>query len=80
MPYRPCQSRKEHGRNEAGESTEGGGARGRTVMLGRIRDGSQEIVEGLKVGDKVVVSGQSKLSDGTAVVVQPDESTRHESR
>ena len=59
---------------------EGGVARGRTVMLGRIRDGLQEIVEGIKSGDKVVVSGQSKLSDGTAVVVQPDESTRHESR
>ena len=59
---------------------EGGVARGRTVVLGRIRDGVQEIVEGLKAGDKVVVSGQSKLSDGMAVEVQSDQSNRNEAR
>ncbi len=42
-------------------------ARSRAVRVGRIRDGLQEIVEGLRAGETVVVSGQSKLSDGVAV-------------
>jgi len=49
---------------------EGNVARGRAVVVGRIRDGMQEIVEGLKPGEQVVVSGQSRLSDGAAVAVQ----------
>jgi membrane fusion protein (multidrug efflux system) len=42
-------------------------ARSRTVIVGRIRDSVQEVVQGLKVGEAVVVSGQSKLSDGSPV-------------
>ena len=49
---------------------EKGNARDRPVTAGRIRDGVQEIIEGLKVGDLVVVSGQSHLSDGVSVAVQ----------
>jgi hypothetical protein len=33
----------------------------------------QEIIEGLKAGETVVVSGQNRLSDGTAVVLQSAE-------
>jgi membrane fusion protein (multidrug efflux system) len=43
-------------------------ARSRTVKAGRIRDGLQEITEGIKPGDKVVISGQSRLSDGMAAI------------
>jgi membrane fusion protein (multidrug efflux system) len=46
-------------------------AHSRNVTVGRIREGVQEIVEGLKVGESVVVNGQSRLSDGVAVAVQP---------
>jgi membrane fusion protein (multidrug efflux system) len=53
---------------------ENGVARGRTVSLGRIRDGMQEIVQGLAPGESVVVSGQTKLSDGAPIVVQAGES------
>jgi membrane fusion protein (multidrug efflux system) len=49
---------------------EGETARGRQVTAGRVRDGVQEIVEGLKAGDVVVVSGQSKLTDGMPVTAQ----------
>jgi len=48
-------------------------ARSRSVTVGRIRDGVQEIIEGLKAGETVVVSGQNRLSDGTAVVLQSAE-------
>ena len=44
--------------------------RSRAVTVGRIHDGLQEIVSGLKPGETVVVSGQSKLSDGAAVALQ----------
>jgi membrane fusion protein (multidrug efflux system) len=50
-------------------------ARARTVAVGRIRDGKQEITQGLKEGERVVVSGQSRLSDGTAVAIQSAEPT-----
>jgi membrane fusion protein (multidrug efflux system) len=53
---------------------ENGVARGRAVSLGRIRDGMQEILKGLAPGESVVVSGQTKLSDGAAIVVQGVES------
>lgn len=43
-------------------------ARSRTVKAERIRDGLQEITEGIKPGDKVVISGQSRLSDGMAAI------------
>jgi membrane fusion protein (multidrug efflux system) len=48
-------------------------ARSRSVVVGRIRSGVQEIVDGLKAGETVVVSGQSRLSDGAAVVLQSAE-------
>jgi len=46
-------------------------AHSRNVTVGRIRDGVQEVAEGLKAGEMVVVNGQSKLSDGSAVAVSP---------
>ena len=45
-------------------------AHGRTVRTGRIRDGLEEILDGLKVGEVVVVTGQNRLTDGARVTVQ----------
>ena len=45
-------------------------ARSRTVQVGRIRDGLQEIVSGITPGAVVAVTGQSRLTDGAAVTVQ----------
>lgn len=45
-----------------------GKAVGRTVKVGRIREGRQEILDGVKVGEQVVLSGVTQLTDGTAVV------------
>lgn len=42
-------------------------ARSRQVQVGRIRGDKQEVLEGLKVGETVVISGQTKLVDGTKV-------------
>ena len=41
----------------------------RSVKMGRIQNGRQEILEGLKAGEQVVVSGQSKLYEGVIVRV-----------
>lgn len=49
---------------------EGAVAKGRVVKLGRVKDGRQEVVSGIKAGDLVVTSGQTKLSDGKAVAVR----------
>jgi len=49
---------------------ENGVARSRQVVLGRVRDGLQELISGARPGDQVVVTGQSKLSDGVAVTLQ----------
>ena len=49
---------------------EGNVARSRSVTVGRIRDGLQEVIEGLKSGDTVVVTGQNRLSDGAAIAIQ----------
>ncbi len=49
---------------------EGEVAHARSVKVGRIQNGRQEILEGLNAGEHVVVSGQSHLSDGTKVAVQ----------
>jgi membrane fusion protein (multidrug efflux system) len=46
---------------------ESGVARSRAVEAGRVRGDQQEILSGLKAGDAVVVSGQTKLFDGTKV-------------
>lgn len=45
-------------------------ARSRTVQTGRIREGLQEVVQGVKVGEVVVVTGQTRLTDGAAVAIQ----------
>jgi len=45
-------------------------AQSRAVKLGRIRDGVQEIIEGVTLGDQVVVSGTTRLTDGVSVAVQ----------
>ncbi len=45
-------------------------ARSRTVQTGRIQNGLQEVIEGVKAGEMVTVSGQSKLFDGAAVVLR----------
>ena len=50
-----------------------GKAESRVVAVGRVRDGLQEIVDGLSVGDQVVVSGTTKLTDGASVAVQTPE-------
>ncbi len=49
---------------------ENGVAHGRIVRTGRARDGLQEILEGLKDGESVVVSGQSRLVDEAPVSIQ----------
>jgi RND family efflux transporter MFP subunit len=49
---------------------EGNVAHARSVKVGRIQNGRQEILEGLNAGEHVVVSGQSHLSDGTKVAMQ----------
>jgi membrane fusion protein (multidrug efflux system) len=48
-------------------------ARSRTVETGRVRDGLQEIVSGIKPGETVITSGNTKLADGSIVTVRRDE-------
>jgi membrane fusion protein, multidrug efflux system len=55
-------------------------ARSRAVQTGRIRDGLQEIVEGVKSGETVAVTGQSRLSDGTEVTIQTPGKLRQEEK
>jgi membrane fusion protein (multidrug efflux system) len=43
----------------------------REVQAGKIKDGRQQILSGLKAGEVVVISGQSKLRDGTKISVRP---------
>lgn len=45
-------------------------AHSRAVQTGRIRDGLQEILGGVKPGESVVVTGQNRLTDGAAVTIQ----------
>lgn len=45
-------------------------ARSRQVTVGRIREGLQEIIEGVKAGERVIVSGQSKVIDGLKVAAR----------
>ena len=49
---------------------EGNVAKSRPVKLGRVKDGRQEVLSGLKAGELVVTSGQTKLSEGKAVVLR----------
>ena len=48
-----------------------GKARNRTVKVGRIQAGKQEIMDGLKEGEVIVITGQGKLTEGAAVLVPP---------
>ena len=52
----------------------------RPVKVGRIQEGRQEILEGLKAGESVVINGQSKLSEGMKVAVQSTEPAAGESK
>jgi membrane fusion protein (multidrug efflux system) len=49
---------------------EDGIARSREIQTGRIREGRQEVQNGLRAGELVVVTGQTKLQDGSKVRVQ----------
>ncbi len=49
---------------------EGEVARSRTVTVGRIQRGLQEVLSGVHEGEKVVLTGQSRLSDGAFVSIQ----------
>lgn len=42
----------------------------REVQAGKIKEGRQQILGGLKAGEVVVISGQSKLRDGTKISVR----------
>ncbi|MBI1177395.1 efflux RND transporter periplasmic adaptor subunit [bacterium] len=44
-------------------------AHSRDIVVGRIREGLQEVVSGLKAGDEIVVTGHSKLTEGTPVTL-----------
>ena len=48
---------------------ENGVAHARSVKTGRIQDGRQEILEGLRAGQQVVISGQARLNDGSKVTM-----------
>jgi RND family efflux transporter MFP subunit len=48
----------------------------RQVQLGRIKEGLQEIVAGLNPGETVILSGQSKLHDGSKVRVKTETAKR----
>jgi membrane fusion protein (multidrug efflux system) len=54
---------------------EGDAVRARAVKVGRIQDRRQEILEGLKAGENVVISGQSRLSEGSRVTIQSPQPT-----
>jgi membrane fusion protein (multidrug efflux system) len=54
---------------------EGDTVHARAVKVGRIQDRRQEVLEGLKAGERVVVSGQSRLSEGLRVTIQSPQAT-----
>lgn len=41
----------------------------RSVSLGEMMDNKVEVLSGLSVGETVVISGQSKLSDGSSIII-----------
>lgn len=49
---------------------ENGEARVREVQLGKIKEGKQEILNGLKNGETIVVTGHSQLHEGAKVIVR----------
>ncbi len=50
---------------------EGDVAQSREVELGALRDGQQEIRAGLKAGDRVILSGRTKVQPGMNVTIEP---------
>lgn len=46
-------------------------AKQRRVKLGRIRGNSYQVLDGLKPGEEIVVSGLINLRDGTPIMTQP---------
>ena len=46
---------------------EGDNVRAVPVVLGLTTGGQVEILEGLKVGDEIVVQGQHRLTDGSEI-------------
>ena len=42
----------------------------REVRVGRIKDGRQEVLSGVKAGEMVVITGQTKVQEGSKVRVQ----------
>ena len=47
-------------------------AHARKVQIGRVKDGFQEILSGLKTSETVVLTGQTKLHDGSKVRIKTD--------
>jgi RND family efflux transporter MFP subunit len=45
-------------------------ARSRTVKAGRVQNGKQEIIDGMKPGENVITSGQGRLVEGAAIAIQ----------
>jgi multidrug efflux pump subunit AcrA (membrane-fusion protein) len=50
-------------------------ARQKPVKLGNIQGNSYQVLEGLKPGEKIVVSGILKLSDGAPIAAEPTKET-----
>jgi multidrug efflux pump subunit AcrA (membrane-fusion protein) len=50
-------------------------ARQKPVKLGNIQGNSYQVLEGLKPGEKIVVSGILKLSDGAPIAAEPAKET-----
>jgi RND family efflux transporter MFP subunit len=46
-------------------------ARQKPVKLGNISGKNYQVLEGLQPGEKIVVSGLSRLSDGAAIIPEP---------
>jgi multidrug efflux pump subunit AcrA (membrane-fusion protein) len=46
-------------------------ARQKPVKLGSISGNNYQVLEGLQPGEKIVVSGLSRLSDGAAIIPEP---------
>lgn len=60
--------------NQGGERllyvAENGVARARTIEIGVIEDDRAQVTKGLKAGDKLIVTGQTMVEDGTKVDAQ----------
>jgi multidrug efflux pump subunit AcrA (membrane-fusion protein) len=50
-------------------------ARQKPIKLGNIQGNSYQVLEGLKPGEKIVVSGILKLSDGVQIAAEPTQET-----